>query len=480
MEFRFTLAKVVAAVGLLLGLNGAWAAGHCDASPEIGRLVGTLPIVRAKEPRLAFVAGNTQYQAFSPTPNAVNDARDMAAVLSRLGFGVICGIDLTQGEFLERLRVFRQKLDQLGPEAVGLFYYAGHGVQIDNTNFIVPVDARPADSSARKGAGGQGGRGMQRIDPAEGPEGAVNLIELDRVLRQILDAGNKQGSNLIILDACRDNPLSMKGWAKPRASFNIKGLFWAFGTGYGKTAADGSGRNGVFTKHILERIGIEGATVNQLMMQVTAAVDDETRSAQTPETGGSLVRDFMFIPGSRILVNTTYEETPLWLRVIYGIAALLSLLLVFFYYRYRGRMAWTRGIDLTEKLVVDAQVLEEVKKKSRLVTEDIVGYVKDVRQKKLLALVTPRYDLVLGRNENVNLVIGRDTISGQHACLGWDKERRRFWIEDLNSSNGTWWGKKDRLEPGKRYPLESGRVFYLADERTPLVVIAHKDRIEGG
>jgi len=67
-------------------------------------------------------------------------------------------------------------------------------------------------------------------------------------------------------------------------------------------------------------------------------------------------------------------------------------------------------------------------------------------------------------------------MSGEHAQLGWDKDKQQFWVEDLDSTNGTWWGKGKQLETNKRYPLESGQIFYLADQDTPIVVIAHAEK----
>lgn len=464
----------VAVAAWLLVDSPGWAAGGCEQGRESAARWDSLPVVQAPEPRVALVVGNAAYQSLPPTRNAVNDASDMAAVLSRLGFEVICATDVTQGEFQARLETFHERLRRAGPEAVGLFFYAGHGAQIQNLNYLVPVDAQAMVAPQITG----GDRGLARVDVGVATAGVGNLIALDGVLQRIIDAGNRNGSNLIFLDACCDNPWNTPGWGKPKASFNIRGLYWAFGTGYGKTASDGAGRNGVFTQALLQKMALPGATVDQLMKQVTAAVDHETGQQQTPETGGSLVRDFQLIPGQDIVVHTTYEALPLWTRLIYAVLTLASLGLGTGYYRYRRRLAWTSGIDLRDKLAISASLLEEVRRKSRLATADIVGYVKEVRAGKLLALITMNHDLTLGRDSEVNLVIPRETVSGQHARLGWDKAQGGFWIEDLHSSNGTWWDYRERLKAGRRYPLESGRVFHLADEKTPLVVIAHQDKVD--
>ncbi len=429
---------------------------QCTPSADVDKIINKLPEFENIAPRIAFVIGNSNYVNLETTPNAENDARDIAAVLNQLGFEVVCGIDVNRQEFMSKLKYFRQRLNNMGKSAVSLFYYAGHGIQINNNNYIIPLGAK-----------------------VETPEMFESeAINLDLILGRIVTAKNVHGSNLIFLDACRNNPLG-EGWGKPKTRFKIKNLFWAYGTGYDQFAYDGKGRNGLFTKHILNNIHHKGITIDQLLKKVTAAVDHESGGKQIPEVGGSLVRDFMFLPGERKAIVTTYEDTPLWQKLLYYAAALLALVLSVLYYRHLQKTAWTKGIDLTHKLIIDPKVAEEVRQKSRLATDEIMGYVKNIKQQKLMALVTPKYDMILGRNNNVNIVCKNDSVSGEHAMLGWDKEKQQFWLEDLNSTNGTWWGKAKKLNPGERYSLESGQIFYLADQETPMVVIAHVEKQNG-
>ena len=444
--------KYIVLILLMIFQFSVYAETQCTQTVEAGQIIKKLPEIQNTERRIALIIGNSNYVELETTPNAENDARDIAAVLSHMGFDVICGIDVNRKEFMTKLKRFKFKLDSMGKNAVSLFYYAGHGMQANNNNYIIPL-------------------GAQVHNPAMFEDEAINL---DIIMGNIVNASNTHGSNLIFLDACRDNPLG-EGWAKPKAEFSIKGMFWAFGTGYGQYAYDGGGRNGLFTKHILNNIHHGGLTIDQLLKKVTAAVDHESSSAQVPEVGGSLIRDFMFIPGERKVIHTTYEDTPLWLKILYYASAMLAIVLAVLYFQYKKKTAWTKGIDLSQKLIIDPKVAEEVRKKSRLATDEIKGYVKDVKQMKLMGLVTPKYDMMLGRNSNVNIVCCHDSVSGEHAQLGWDKATQKFWLEDMDSTNGTWWGKGKQLEPGKRYPLESGQIFYLADQETPMVVIAHSD-----
>ncbi|MCC2110918.1 MAG: caspase family protein, partial [Hyphomicrobiales bacterium] len=94
------------------------------------------------EPRLALVVGNSNYTNTSVLPNPVNDANLIAAALRNAGFEVEVALDVTQRDLKRAVRDFSQRLEAAGPDGVGLFYYAGHGLQVDGTNYIVPVDAR--------------------------------------------------------------------------------------------------------------------------------------------------------------------------------------------------------------------------------------------------------------------------------------------------------------------------------------------------
>ncbi|MEO5344327.1 MAG: caspase family protein [Gammaproteobacteria bacterium SHHR-1] len=159
------------------------------------------------------------------------------------------------------------------------------------------VDARfELQRQVIPGEGDQPDCGLYRV---RNPElAAAKVISLDKLLlSKLLSGGNRKGANLLILDACRDNPLG-KGWAEPGQGANATGLFWALGTGYGDTASDQSrnGRNGVFTQHILRHIGTKGLTLDQIMKQVTEDVSAETQGKQVPKINSSLVRDVIIAP----------------------------------------------------------------------------------------------------------------------------------------------------------------------------------------
>ena len=225
------------------------------------------------ERRTALVIGNGNYSA-GPLANPSNDARDMAGVLKRLGFDVTLVTDGTYQQMDSAVSQFGRKLRQGG---LGLFYYAGHGIQVAGENYLVPVDA------------------------AIQTEGDVKFKCLNAgfVLAKMEDAGN--GLNVVILDACRNNPFGRsfrsaeRGLAKMDAS---DGSLIAFATGPGKTAEDGNGKNGTYTKFLLQNIATPGLSLNDMFMRVRQGVREETGKRQVPWEVSSLTGNVYLAGGA--------------------------------------------------------------------------------------------------------------------------------------------------------------------------------------
>lgn len=221
------------------------------------------------ERRTALVIGNSAYKT-APLKNPVNDARDMASALRSLGFEVALVTDATQQQMENAVREFGTRLRQGG---VGLFYYAGHGVQVGGENFLIPVNAAI-------------------LSEADVKYGSVNA---GLVLAKMEDAGN--GLNLVILDACRSNPYARgfrsaeQGLAKMDAP---TGSLIAYATAPGSVASDGGGRNGVFTRHLLETIKTPGLPISEVFMRVRQGVVQETARKQVPWEASSLIGQFYF------------------------------------------------------------------------------------------------------------------------------------------------------------------------------------------
>jgi hypothetical protein len=227
------------------------------------------------ETRIALVVGNAGYQAVLPLANAAHDARLMAGTLETRGFRTTLLIDADRATFTRAIGDFGRALREAGPEATGLFYYAGHGVQSFGTNYLLPVDARLTDA-------------------ADLP---LVAVEAEAVLRQMASARNL--TNIVILDACRNNPfqgvpdMNDNGLAEMKAP---TGTFLAYSTAPGAVALDGTGGNSPFTRALAAQIAIEGQPIEQLFRSARVAVLEETNGAQTPWDASSLTREFFFVP----------------------------------------------------------------------------------------------------------------------------------------------------------------------------------------
>jgi uncharacterized caspase-like protein len=223
--------------------------------------------------RTALVIGNGDYHG-APLKNPVNDAVDMANVLTGQGFEVTIKINADMRAMKTAVRDFGKQL-RTG-RGVGLFYYAGHGFQLGGRNYLVPI-----------------GSEIQTESEAE-----FEAFDAGRVLGQMADAGNDL--NIVILDACRNNPFarsfrsSVTGLARMDAP---KCSIIAYATSPGNLAADGDGRNGLYTKHLIRNIQQPGLTVEQVFKNVRMAVAAETASKQIPWESSSLMGDFYFEPG---------------------------------------------------------------------------------------------------------------------------------------------------------------------------------------
>ncbi len=244
----------------------------------------TLPAAVLAEQRTALVIGNSAY-ATGRLANPVNDAKAMAATLQGLGFRVISRFDARKDALFAAMREFGDVLRKGG---VGLFYFAGHGVQSKGSNYLVPVDAS-----------------IQREDEIRSR--AVDLVE---VLDKMESARNR--INIVILDACRDNPFASSrslGRGLVRVDAPI-GTLIAFATAPGKTADDGRGANSPYTKHLLANLPKPGLKLEDVFKLVRSGVRNDTHGAQIPWENTSLEGDFYFVPGSGGQGVTIINQPP--------------------------------------------------------------------------------------------------------------------------------------------------------------------------
>ncbi len=239
--------------------------------------------------RIALLIGNGGYEHVSGLANPRSDAELMAITLERIGFQVTLLTDANQFLMKTKIADFGRQLRESGPDTVGLFYYAGHGVQSHGANFLIPTDAK-----------------IQH-------EADLDLVgvEADWVLRQMESARNV--TNIVILDACRNNPFVGAarlddGLAEMDAP---TGSFLSYATAPGSVAVDGVGSNSPFTKALADAIQVPGLAIEQVFKQVRIDVLQSTGGQQTPWDASSLVADFAFIEEER----ADPMETLLWSSV---------------------------------------------------------------------------------------------------------------------------------------------------------------------
>lgn len=245
------LCRCMALLSCILCLHSAWA-----QQPSAER-------------RVALVIGNSSYKT-SPLKNPQNDARDMAAALRKLGFEVI-----------ERQNVGREALslaarefgDKLKGASVGLFYFAGHGLQVKGKNYLVPIDA----------------------DIAREDEVPYRSFDVNEVLDKMDSA--RTAVNVVVLDACRNNPFarSFRPAAAGLAQMDAPtGSMISFATAPGSVAQDGEDNNGLYTGALLKHIATPGLAVEQMFKRVRVDVVQASNNQQVPWESSSLNRDFVF------------------------------------------------------------------------------------------------------------------------------------------------------------------------------------------
>jgi tetratricopeptide (TPR) repeat protein len=240
-----------------------------------------------KQRRTALVIGNASYQD-NPLKNSINDAEAMANALKDVGFDVILleNADLKQIE--NAIDTFHHQLKAGG---VGLFYYAGHGIQVDGENYLIPVNAK--------------------LDVAE--DVRYEAIPVGKVLARMEDAANQM--NIVILDACRNNPFARKWRSSQRGLAPIqsaRGALIAFATEPGGVAADGEGENGLYTSFLLKHLKTPNLDVELMFKRVREDLVQATQNKQVPWEYSSLVGDFSFNPvtvAQSSQPNSTTAET---------------------------------------------------------------------------------------------------------------------------------------------------------------------------
>ena len=233
--------------------------------------------------RTALVIGNSSYKS-DPLKNPANDANDIAAILKTLGFDVVLRTNADKRSMVNGINLFAKKLSR---SEIGIFYFAGHGIQIDNINYLIPVNSKVESESDVEFEG----------------------INAGRILGKMKEAGNRL--NIVVLDACRNNPFArsfrslVKGLAKMDAP---PGSIIAYATSPGSLAEDGSGRNGVYTGRLLKNLKNPSLGVQEVFNQTGLDVMEQTSNKQVPWISSTPVPKFYLAGGTAPVKAKPYVE----------------------------------------------------------------------------------------------------------------------------------------------------------------------------
>jgi hypothetical protein len=246
-----------------------------------------------QEPRIALVVGNANYRDEQKLLNPTNDAALIASSLKQVGFDVVLLTDANQKQLQRAIIDFGDRLSKAGPDATGLFYFAGHGLQVGGSNYLIPVDA----------------------DITREAEVEIDAVQADLVLKQMAFAGSRV--NIVILDACRDNPLARdyRGLASSPGFAEIhtkpKGTFISYSTAPGEVAVDGNDGHSPFASALAWAMQMPGLDLPEVFQRVREKVLDATDQKQTPWDSSSLVNSFYFVPSHKDDLVADADPAPM-------------------------------------------------------------------------------------------------------------------------------------------------------------------------
>jgi hypothetical protein len=278
MSYR-SLLKVIIPAAILLASVPAWA-----------------------ENRMALVIGQSAYKSVPALPNPGNDAKAVSQLLTDSGFEVSQAADLSQNEMRTAISDFAGKVAAKGPDTVALVFYAGHGIQVDGENFLIPTD----------------------IDPKREADIPMQAVRLNDILNTFASVPSRM--RFFLLDSCRNNPFpelsksAGSGLAIVDTKVGAPGTFVSFSTSPGAVAEDGNGINSPYTTALLEAAKQPNIPIEETFKRVRVAVNKSTDGRQTPWDSSSLTEDFKFIgaatPGPKLAAaKKTVQE---WTRELKG------------------------------------------------------------------------------------------------------------------------------------------------------------------
>jgi Caspase domain len=232
--------------------------------------------VASAENRVALVIGQSAYRAVVPLPNPANDVKAMAQLLGEAGFEVVTAADLSQDDLRRTVGEFAGKIAGKGPDTTALVFYAGHGIQVDGENYLIPVD----------------------VDPKRETDIPLQAVRLNDLLNTLTSVPSKM--RIILLDACRNNPFpeinksAGHGLAIVDAKVGAPGIFLSYSTSPGAEAEDGGGANSPYTTALLTAARQPGLSIEEAFKRVRVSVNKATDGRQTPWESSSLTDEFRF------------------------------------------------------------------------------------------------------------------------------------------------------------------------------------------
>ncbi len=244
-------------------------------------------IAASAQDRFALVIGNSKYKSVSPLANPARDAQSVAVLLKDAGFQVTAALDLDKASMSKVVRFFTTSIAEKPENTVALIYFAGHGVQVDGENFLIPVDA----TIARE---------------ADVPLEAVRLGDLMSMIETV-----RAKTRIVILDACRDNPFADIAKTAPRGLALVNapaGTLLAYSTSPGHTADDGSAGHSPFAQALLKSAREPGLPIETALKNVRLAVHGATGGRQTPWEVSALTEPFAFFPGAGVKPDASAEK----------------------------------------------------------------------------------------------------------------------------------------------------------------------------
>ena len=250
-------------------------------------------------PKIALVIGNSRYRGAPELKNPANDANAMGAALKAARFDVTIKLDSSRAEMIAAIQTHVQTLTKR--KCVGLFYFAGHGLQLAWRNFLLPVEAA-----------------IKKMDDV-----AMQGVDLGGLIEGITKAANPL--NVIVLDACRENPFARDFRVEQKGLSQIDappGTLLAYATSPGNVASDGEGANGLYTEHLLREIQVKEARIEDVFKRVRLGVRRKSNGAQIPWESTSLEEDFYILPPEHLQKLSDAEkerlfkeELALWERI---------------------------------------------------------------------------------------------------------------------------------------------------------------------